>query len=163
MGIMSFNDFINESWEDIEPGADKNAAGVAIVWQDSILLVHPSDASWKKSAFGIPKGGIEPGEDPMDAAIRELEEETGIVVKPGQLEPEPLVAHNYNQSGKLKWQLIYFVMRIQDPSEVGIIDGTKISKDQLQKEEIDWAGFVPIDSAYPKMHRSQLIILDRLR
>lgn len=162
MGIMNFNDFINESWEEIDYSANKNAAGVAIVWQDSVLLVHPTNASWKKNSYGIPKGGIEPGEDPMSAAIRELYEETGIRIDSSKLDPEPYVANNYNQSGKLKWQLVYFVMKIEDPSEVGI-EGTKIPKDQLQLEEIDWAGFVPIKSAYPKMHRSQLIILDRLR
>ena len=29
-------------------------------------------------AWQMPQGGIEPGEDPRDAAVRELEEETGI-------------------------------------------------------------------------------------
>jgi len=45
MRIKDFSQFINESWEDIDMGAKKNAAGVAIVWQDSVLLVHPTNAS----------------------------------------------------------------------------------------------------------------------
>jgi hypothetical protein len=32
----------------------------------------------------------------------------------------------------------------------------------LQKEEVDWAGFINIKEAYGKVSRAQLIILDRL-
>ncbi len=34
----------------------------------------------EKSAWQLPQGGIDPGEDPAFAAIRELEEETGVHV-----------------------------------------------------------------------------------
>ena len=162
MRIKDFSQFINESWEDIDMGAKKNAAGVAIVWQDSVLLVHPTNASWKKRTLGIPKGGIEEGEDPLHAAIRELKEETGIDVIPDLLDTEPLVANDYGQNRDLKWQLVYFVMRIEDPSQIGL-DGTRVPSAQLQTEEVDWAGFVPISTAYAKINKSQLILLDRLR
>ena len=162
MKLRNFNQFINEEWKDVDFSAKKNAAGVAIVWENSILLVHPTNASWRKPTLGIPKGGIEEGEDPLDAAIRELKEETGILIRPDQLDPEPLVANNYNSDGVFKWQLVYFVMHINDLSEIGITDGTRVPKEQLQLEEVDWAGFVPIIDAYPKMHRSQMIMLDRL-
>jgi len=162
MGIKTFDEYINESWDEIDYSAKKNAAGVAIVWQNSILLVHPTGSSWQKNTLGIPKGGIEEGEDPLEAAVRELSEEVGISIDPSQLDPEPLIANNYNSSGVLKWQLVYFVLKINELEEIGLID-TRVPKEQLQTEEVDWAGFVPIESAYSKMHRSQLIILDRLR
>lgn len=41
-----------------------------------LLLVHPANA--KHNIFGIPKGHIEENEKPLDAAIRETLEETGI-------------------------------------------------------------------------------------
>lgn len=162
MGIKNFNDFINESWDDVDFSSRKNAAGVAVVWQDQILLVHPTGASWQKSSLGIPKGGIEDGEDPLEAAVRELAEEVGISIDPRDLDPEPQVANNYNKSGDLTWQLIYFVLRIKDLKEIGLTD-TRVPKNQLQIEEVDWAGFIPIEDAYSKVHRSQLIMLDRLR
>lgn len=161
MRIKTFDKYINESWNEIDYSAKKNAAGVAIVWQNSILLVHPTGASWQKNALGIPKGGIEKGEDPLKAAIRELSEEVGILINSSQLDPEPLISNNYNNSGVLTWQLIYFVLKINDLEEIGLMD-TRVPKEQLQIEEVDWAGFVPIKSAYSKIHRSQLIILDRL-
>jgi len=45
-----------------------------------VLLVHPGGPFWEKKdtgAWSIPKGGIEEGEDPLAAARREFEEETG--------------------------------------------------------------------------------------
>lgn len=36
--------------------------------------------------WGFPGGHIEPGETPQAAAYRELEEETGLIVAPGELE-----------------------------------------------------------------------------
>ena len=45
-----------------------------------VLLVHPGGPFWAKKdegAWSIPKGTYEPGEDPLAAARREFEEETG--------------------------------------------------------------------------------------
>jgi predicted NUDIX family NTP pyrophosphohydrolase len=46
-----------------------------------LLLVHPGGPFWAakdKGAWSIPKGEIEEGEDPIAAALREFEEETGM-------------------------------------------------------------------------------------
>ena len=153
--VSDFDTFINES-------KVRNTAGVAIKWQDKILVVHPTNASWKNSSLGIPKGGIDDGEDPIIAAIRELREETGIAIKESNLDPAPYTATNYGDSGKVKSQLIYFTMEIQDLSEIGLTRQV-VPKEWLQLKEIDWAGFIRIDEAYSKIHRSQIIILDRLR
>jgi 8-oxo-dGTP pyrophosphatase MutT (NUDIX family) len=37
--------------------------------------------------WAFPGGALEPGETPVDAAVRELEEETGVVVSPDSLVP----------------------------------------------------------------------------
>ena len=46
-----------------------------------VLLVHPGGPYWRgkdDGAWTIPKGHIDPGEEALDAAVRELREETGI-------------------------------------------------------------------------------------
>jgi predicted NUDIX family NTP pyrophosphohydrolase len=49
-----------------------------------VFLVHPGGPFWKnkdEGAWSIPKGEFEPPENPLDAALREFEEETGFSVK----------------------------------------------------------------------------------
>ena len=45
-----------------------------------MLLIKPGGPFWRKKDVGawmIPKGMVEPGETPVEAALREFEEETG--------------------------------------------------------------------------------------
>jgi predicted NUDIX family NTP pyrophosphohydrolase len=51
--------------------------------QLEVLLVHPGGPFWRAKdagAWTIPKGEIQPGEEALAAAIRELREETGVAV-----------------------------------------------------------------------------------
>lgn len=55
-----------------------------------VLLVHPGGPFWRgrdAGAWMIPKGLVEPGEEPAAAALREFEEEMGSLPAG---EPEPL-------------------------------------------------------------------------
>ncbi|HXO41299.1 MAG TPA: NUDIX domain-containing protein [Thermoanaerobaculia bacterium] len=50
-----------------------------------VLLVHPGGPFWRNrdvGAWSIPKGEVTAGEDPLAAARRELEEETGFAAEP---------------------------------------------------------------------------------
>ena len=162
MGIIDnvkIKRFINESKKRKEI---KKAAGICILYRDNILLVHASDANKERNAYGIPKGGVDPGENYLEAAIRELREETGISINPRVLDKELHVANSYNRKGEVSWQLYYYIYKADDLSDLGM-DSTNVNKSDLQAEEVDWAGFVPIPKAYEIINRSQLIILDRVR
>lgn len=153
--IKTFANFMAES------NSHSDTAGVAIVMDGKILLVHPTNGSWAKPIMGIPKGRIEQGEEIMDAAIRELHEETGIAVSPNQLDPRIQTVEVFDKNGKYRNSIHYYLCKISDPSEIGL-SGLSVPKEQLQKEEVDWAGFVDVKQAYAKVTRSQLLILDRL-
>ena len=50
-----------------------------------VLLGHPGGPLWARKDVGawmVPKGLIEPGEQPLEAALREFEEETGLPPPP---------------------------------------------------------------------------------
>ena len=53
--------------------------------QDDVLLLLRSATGYKDGEWGPPAGKVEPGESYADAAVRELAEETSIVVPPDDL------------------------------------------------------------------------------
>ncbi|AZS42478.1 NUDIX hydrolase [Microbacterium oleivorans] len=55
------------------------AAYAVITDGDRILLAHWNSPT--RPAWTMPGGGLDPGEDPMDAAVREVLEETGFHVE----------------------------------------------------------------------------------
>lgn len=58
-----------------------HGAGIAIWHAGKILLIRTS----YRHLLDVPGGGLEPGEAVMTAALRELWEEVGIKIEPGEL------------------------------------------------------------------------------
>jgi ADP-ribose pyrophosphatase YjhB (NUDIX family) len=69
--ILGANRF--ETYTKTRPGSR-----AIIVQDDKILLTHEVNSGW----WLIPGGGLEEGETPEECCIREVEEETGAIVRP---------------------------------------------------------------------------------
>jgi 8-oxo-dGTP pyrophosphatase MutT (NUDIX family) len=139
----------------------KESAGLVIIYNGLILLGHTSGRGWYGS-YGIPKGGIEDGEDKISAAIRETFEEVGIKVPRNLIDPTEHVFVLTSKNKKYNKTVYYYIVKIDSLSQIGIKE-LKLPKSQLQIEEIDWAGFLNYSEASKRIMKSQLTILNNLK
>lgn len=99
---------------------DFHNAGVIFIKDKRILVVKPID----RDNYIIPGGAIENGEAAMDAAVREVEEELGIKLKPGDL--TDLGNYSATAVGFADGRMVHihlFMVDEWDESEVGLRDG----------------------------------------
>ncbi|WP_350344774.1 NUDIX hydrolase [Proteinivorax tanatarense] len=71
---------------------------VAIDKNDAFILVKQFRHGTKKVTYEVPAGAIDNGETPKEAAIRELQEETGYIGNPvylGKVEVNPAFLNNF--------------------------------------------------------------------
>lgn len=140
----------------------QQSAGVAISWNNAILLVHPANASWTR-ALSIPKGMVDEGEDVLTAAIRELKEETGIVIQPDDINDRSLtLTINYDTKGKIYKQLTVFFLFLNDAAKERLQIPDKIPKQNLQISEVDWAGFIPLSEVQNKVMPRLLPVVETI-
>ena len=99
--------------------------------QDRILLLEPT----YKDHWEIPGGYIEPGETPSQACVREVEEELGLVMRPGRLLAVDW-APNDRDGDK-----ILFVF------DGGLIGAAELASIRLPADEIASYEFVDLETA----------------
>jgi predicted NUDIX family NTP pyrophosphohydrolase len=136
----------------------RQADGVA-----EVLLIKPGGPFWSNKDSGawmIPKGLVEPGEAPVDAALREFEEETGT-----KLQSLPFPLAKVRQAGG-KWVEAFAV--------AGDLDAGSIHSNEFELEwpprsgrrqrfpEVAEASWMSLAEAREKMLPSQLPLLDAL-
>jgi predicted NUDIX family NTP pyrophosphohydrolase len=128
-----------------------------------VLLIKPGGPFWRKKDIGawmIPKGGVEPGEQPAEAALREFEEETGT-----RLTTVPFELAKVRQAGG-KW--------VEAFAAEGDLDTATISSNEFEVEwpprsgrverfpECEQARWMTLAEARRYMLPSQLPLLDAL-
>jgi len=89
-----------ERWGEHEREVVEHPGAVAIVATDregNLVLVRQTREAVRRELLEIPAGTLGPGEDPLSAAKRELEEETGYVAGQWRSGPRFLTAPGFCQ------------------------------------------------------------------
>jgi predicted NUDIX family NTP pyrophosphohydrolase len=128
-----------------------------------VFLVHPGGPFWSRKdegAWSIPKGLLNPGEDPLEAAQREFREETGFTAQGHFMKLTPVRM----KSGKL----------IQAWAAEGDCDASAIRSNtfsmewppnsgrQLEFPEVDRGGWFEIGEAEKKINQGQTHLIREL-
>ena len=128
-----------------------------------VLLVHPGGPYWRAKdagAWTIPKGAIDAGEEALEAAVREMREETGVSVAGPFMALEPI----RQKAGK----------RITAFACEGDCDAAAIVSNGFEMEwpprsgrmqefpEVDRAQWFSLDAARAKINEAQVALLDEL-
>ena len=128
-----------------------------------VLLIRPGGPFWRNKHVGawmIPKGRVEPGEQPVEAALREFEEETGT-----RLTSVPFPLATVRQAGG-KWVEAFALQ--------GDLDADRVVSNDFEVEwpprsgrlerypEVEQARWMSLAEARSFMLRSQLPLLDAL-
>lgn len=114
-----------------------------------VFLVHPGGPFWAKKddgAWSIPKGEFEDDEEPLAAAKREFEEETGIKVSGEFIELSPIK----QKSGK-----IVYAWAVE-----GNIDPAKIKSNEF---EIEWPPRSGTMKTFPEIDRAEWFYLNEAK
>ena len=134
--------------------------------EPQILLVHPGGPFWARkdeAAWSIPKGLVDGGEDEFSAALRETQEEIGIVIQ-GAFSP----LGEFRQPGG---KIIAVWSVKADPSMT--VDRIKSNEFEMEwppgsgrrqtYPEVDRAAWFTIAQAAIKMHKGQRPMLTALK
>jgi Predicted NTP pyrophosphohydrolase len=128
-----------------------------------LFLIHPGGPFWAKKdlgAWSIPKGEYGPDEEPLDAARREFNEETGFPVD-GDFIPVPPIKQ---KGGKIvsAWAVEGNVDASRIRSNSFSMEWPPKSGRQAEFPEVDKAGWFSPDEARLKINPAQIAFIDAL-
>lgn len=128
------------------------------------LLAHPGGPFWQNrdaGAWTIPKGEIQPGEEPILAAQREFEEEIGLKPQGNFIELKPItqkggkIVHAWAFEGECDTESIRSnTFQMEWPPHSGKFETCP---------EVDRAGFFRMAEAKEKINPAQMAFLEELQ
>jgi predicted NUDIX family NTP pyrophosphohydrolase len=129
-----------------------------------VLLVHPGGPLWATrdvGAWSIPKGEYSEGEDPLEAARREFEEELGTPAPAGATED---LGEVRQKSGKLvrAWAIAGDLDQARVRSNTLEFEWPPRSGRLIEIPEVDRAEWFALEAAREKINPAQVALLDRL-
>lgn len=120
-----------------------------------VFLVHPGGPFWKnknEGTWSIPKGEYEEGEDPLQAAKREMLEETGIDADAEGLPDSEFLALNpvRQKSGKIVYAW----------AAKGDFDASELNSNKF---EIEWPPKSGKKTTFPEVDKGEWFTIDEAK
>lgn len=131
------------------------SCGVVVTDGSALLLGHATGSP----RWDIPKGLAEPGEDFRSAALRELQEETGLSVAPESL--RDLGVHSY-MPGKDLALFVWQCAQLPDPQDLVCHSGFTLPNGTCRLE-FDRFGVFAWDEALGRVGKNLARVLGQLR
>lgn len=127
--------FRTRRFEAVDPASRqmraRRAVRVIVTDGSSVLMLSDTDPGVPGSVWWVtPGGGIDPGEGPLDAAVRELAEETGRLVAPADLAGPLLrrfVVHGYSDQ-VLGQSELFYLLQVAAPFDLDVSGFTEEEK-----------------------------------
>jgi len=131
--------------------------------QVEVLLAHPGGPYWTgrhEGAWSLPKGGIHPGENPLDTARREFLEETGFTPEA----PFIPLGSITQRGGKIvhAWAFEGDCNPAALESATTHVEWPPRSGRQIEVPEVDRVAFFSLTEARRAINVAQAELLDRL-
>ena len=104
-----------------------HGVAVAVWWRERLLVVRPS----YRPGYDLPGGGLHPGEEPRQGAVRELAEELAVAVP--RLELADLGLFSFTLDHRRIRETLFAWQPAAEPAL------------RIDRREIVWAGFVRPD------------------
>lgn len=140
----------------------KISAGTIIKYKEKLLFCHPTNKQ-QVGTYTPAKGGIEPNESILHAAIRETKEEIGIDISESMIDDinKPIEILYINKKNEIYKKVYLFLVNITSLSQIGL-DSEVVPKAQLQLEEVNYAKFLTKDEILKKALPHYFTLIDLL-
>ena len=130
----------------------KESAGIVVKVKDKCLVCKRSKENSEEEKWAIPMGGIEPGEDPKEAAYREFIEEMGVEID-GDIE----FVGKINRLNKQGVQKSFLHVFLYETNEI-VIPDLENAMDGYEHSECGYAGKQEIEDLYVSSSIKELLL-----
>ncbi len=126
-----------------------SAGGVVVRGEEVVVIVPTRRAADGSRVLALPKGHVDPGETPVQAAAREVREETGVVAEPVRELGE--TRYWYRRDGRTIGKSVSFFL-------FSYVDGDIEDHDD-EVEEVRWIGLDEAQTALSHAAEREMVAL----
>ncbi|MFK8055575.1 MAG: NUDIX hydrolase [Saprospiraceae bacterium] len=139
---------VEQAWEDFKALHKWVAAAGGAVWNDGKLLCIHRRGSWD-----LPKGKIDEGETIAEAAVREVQEETGIQeIALGEALPTTYHTYRTKKNNRVLKPTYWFTMHTK---EIALVP-----QEEEDIEKAEWVGSDELAQIKSEMYKSLHAVVD---